>query len=477
MQDHRFDHFRRGRHQIIGEGPGEEAAVLAIGELFHQRRAEALGEATTNLAIDQRRVEQAAGVMTGDVAIDVDLAGHAVDFQTTDVEDKAVAQRAIDLILVVRCHQLRRAPEGGFTQTAVFPFRQQARRPVGRTGDPMKWRNRPAIDYKNLAARETNIFGTGLQLLGGNRGEAITDLQRCLVDGTSHSTGEAAGIVARGNRPSVLLGIQFDVDHDGLQRNPEHFGDDLSDRGLMALPLRCRGHVHTDVTQRADVDGCGGDSAVFRTGLAPLFGRHRGGDVSHVGNRGFDDCGITNAIDSAFGTRLITTFEQLVETTISRRQGNACLVIAGIEQRTGGRAIREGIGRHQVAADHVQRIKLQLHGDVLQQPLQGEIHLRATETTVQAGRGFVGQHHSVAHLQIADCVGTRQVAVHAVESRRFGRSQVGTTIVDLVITQSGDAAVCFYRRFDFGHPIGRRRSPLKMFQTVLDPLHRCTDLA
>ncbi|MNO95688.1 hypothetical protein D3C76_873330 [compost metagenome] len=92
MQDHRFDHFRCGRHQIIGEGPGEEAAVLAIGELFHQRRAEALGEATTNLAIDQRRVEQAAGVMAGDVAIDVDLAGHAVDFQTTDVEDKAVAQ-------------------------------------------------------------------------------------------------------------------------------------------------------------------------------------------------------------------------------------------------------------------------------------------------------------------------------------------------------------------------------------------------
>ena len=407
----------------------------------------------------------------------MDLAGHAVDFQTTDVEDKAVAQRTIDLILIVRCHQLRRAPEGGFAQTATFTFRQQPRRPVGRTGNPMEWRHRPAIDHKNLAARETNIFGTGLQLLGGNCGEAITDLQRGLVDGTGHSAGEATGIVARGNRPGVFLSVQFDVDHDGFQRNPKHFGDDLSDGGLMTLPLRCRGYVHADVTQWADVDGCGCDSAVFRAGLAPLFGCHRGGDVTHVGNRGFDDGGITNAIDSAFGTRLITTFEQLVETAISHRQGNACLVIAGVEQRTGGRAIREGIGRHQVAADHVQRIKLQLHGDVLQQPLKGEIHLRTTETTVQAGRGFVGQHHPVAHLQIADCVGPRQVAVHAIESRRFRRSQVGTTIVDLVITQSGDAAICFYRRFDFGHPIGRRRSPLQVFQTVLDPLHRCANLA
>ena len=348
---------------------------------------------------------------------------------------------------------------------------------MGRTGNPMEWRHRPAIDHKNLAAGETNIFGTGLQLLAGNHGEAIADLQRGLIDGTGHSAGETAGIVARGNRPSVLLSIQLDVDHDGFQCNPKHFGDDLSDGGLMALPLRCRGHMHTDVTQRADVDGCGGDSAVFRTGLAPLFGCHRGGDVTHVGNRGFNDGGIANAIDSTFGPRLITTFEQLVESTVSRRQGNASLVVAGIEQRTGGRAIWEGIGRHQVAADHVQRIKLQLHGDMLQQPLQGEIYLRATETTVQAGRGFVGQHHAVAHLQIADRIGTRQVAVHAVESRRFRRSKVGTTIVDLVITQSGDAPVCFYRRFNFGHPIGRRRSPLKMFQTVLDPLHRCADLA
>src|SRR5690606_14856426 len=66
VQEERFDDCRCGRHQIISEGPAEETTVLAVGELFRQRRAEALGEAATNLAIDQRRVEQAAGVMTGD---------------------------------------------------------------------------------------------------------------------------------------------------------------------------------------------------------------------------------------------------------------------------------------------------------------------------------------------------------------------------------------------------------------------------
>src|SRR5690606_7286927 len=50
-------------------------------------------------------------------------ASGAVDLHRADIEDEAVAQRAVDAVLVARRGELRRAPERGLAQAAGFAFR------------------------------------------------------------------------------------------------------------------------------------------------------------------------------------------------------------------------------------------------------------------------------------------------------------------------------------------------------------------
>ena len=61
-------HLAHRRHQIIGECDGERIAAFVVGELLHQRAAEALREAAGDLALDQRRIDGAADVIADDVA-------------------------------------------------------------------------------------------------------------------------------------------------------------------------------------------------------------------------------------------------------------------------------------------------------------------------------------------------------------------------------------------------------------------------
>ena len=58
MHDHRIGHFARGRHQVVGERAGLEAAVRAIAELLHQRRARDL--ARTRRESGRRRARGSA---------------------------------------------------------------------------------------------------------------------------------------------------------------------------------------------------------------------------------------------------------------------------------------------------------------------------------------------------------------------------------------------------------------------------------
>ena len=108
VHDDRVGHLAGGGHQVIGEGAGLEAAVAAISELLHQRRAESLGECAADLAVGQGRVQEGAGVVCGDVAVDADAAGGAIHLDGADVESEAVGRRRIDAVVLVRGGQLRR---------------------------------------------------------------------------------------------------------------------------------------------------------------------------------------------------------------------------------------------------------------------------------------------------------------------------------------------------------------------------------
>ena len=113
MQDERIRNLAGGRHQVVGERAGEKAAVLGIGELFVKRCTHGMGEGAADLAVNQRRIEAAAGIVGGDVAVDGDGAGEAVDLDATEIEDEAVSGRAVDTVVVVRRREFGRSPARG----------------------------------------------------------------------------------------------------------------------------------------------------------------------------------------------------------------------------------------------------------------------------------------------------------------------------------------------------------------------------
>ena len=75
--DHRD--FVRGRRQVVGERRRQDVAVLVVDDLLEQRVADALRDAAVHLAVGDHRVDQAAGVLGDEEALDRHLAGLHVD--------------------------------------------------------------------------------------------------------------------------------------------------------------------------------------------------------------------------------------------------------------------------------------------------------------------------------------------------------------------------------------------------------------
>ena len=212
--------------------------------------------------------------------------------------------------------------------------------------------------------------------------------------------------------------------------------------------------MHGDAAERIDADGGGAHRAVLRPRLAALFRRQGGGDVAHIGDRRLHHRAQAHAVQFALGAGPVAALNQFLIAAIAQGQVHGVGVFPGVQQRPGGGAVGEGVRRHQVAAHHFQRVQVQLPGHLVHQALQGEVHLAAAEAPVQAAGQFVGEHHPVAHRQVADAVGAGQVAVHAIEGGRLRRAQIAAAVVDLVVAQGGDAAVRVHRRLHVRHPVG-----------------------
>jgi len=77
---------------------------------------------------------------------------------------------------------------------------------------------------------------------------------------------ETARIIASSDRPAVLLRVRLKIDDHVLGMDTELIGNDLRQRGLMSLPLRNGIRDDADRTERIDVDGRGGNGAIFLAG-------------------------------------------------------------------------------------------------------------------------------------------------------------------------------------------------------------------
>ena len=160
------------------------------------------------------------------------------------------------------------------------------------------------------------------------------------------------------------------------------------------------------------------------------------------------------------------------EPAVGERGLQGLVVVAGIQQAAGRRAIGKRIRRHEVAPDDLDRIDLQFDGDALHQPFQRVIDLRTAEAAIEPGRRLVGQDDAVAYQDVTDGVGAGQVAVHAVKRGRLRRPDMGADIFELVPGERRDAAVGRDRRLQRHDAVGRRDRRGEMLEPILDPFDR-----
>ncbi len=73
------------RHRIVHERAGEELAVVAILAMLHEDLAQALAYAAMDLAMHDRRIDDGADVIDGDIAIDGDRAGFRIELDLADM--------------------------------------------------------------------------------------------------------------------------------------------------------------------------------------------------------------------------------------------------------------------------------------------------------------------------------------------------------------------------------------------------------
>ena len=268
MQDDRLRHLHRGRQQIIGESPGEKIALGRVDVFLVQGRAERLRKAAVDLARHHGRMQDAAAIVHGDIAVDVRGAGSRIDLDAAEIEDEAVAQRAVDLVGFVRRGEFGWRPEYRLPDRLIEFGGDRAWRPMPGRGDAREGNGVVRICARGDAAvGEDDLRGRYVELRGGEPRQPVAQAHGGNLGGAGDRGREAAGIIPRGDRPGVLGGIHVGDDADVLRLQAKRVGDDLCQHGAMALALRDRGDLHRDGAERIE--------AIVAVDCAPFFGPAR----------------------------------------------------------------------------------------------------------------------------------------------------------------------------------------------------------
>ena len=106
-------HLARRRHDVVGECRGEDVAGVVVDDLFQQRIAEPLRDAAVNLAVDDHRVDQAAGILGDEVGLDRHPSGFDVDLDDRDMAGIRERARRIVGRALGEARRHRRLPNRG----------------------------------------------------------------------------------------------------------------------------------------------------------------------------------------------------------------------------------------------------------------------------------------------------------------------------------------------------------------------------
>ena len=99
----------------------------------------------------------------------------AIDLDAAEIEDEAVAERGVDLVVLGRRGQFRRRPEHGLADRLIDIVRQRARRPMAGGGDARERQRivRIALRARSLPSANTMSVGCDVELRGGDARELV----------------------------------------------------------------------------------------------------------------------------------------------------------------------------------------------------------------------------------------------------------------------------------------------------------------
>ena len=159
-----------------------------------------------------------AAIVHGDVAINAHGAGYLIDLDAAEIENKTVTQRAVDLIGVGRRGEFRRRPEHRLADRLTELGGDRARRPMPGRREARERQRIIGIGPRGDAAAGKYDFGRRhVELRRRHARQAVAQIQCRHPRGAGDRRSKPAGIIARGDGPGVLGGVDFG-DHPDILR-------------------------------------------------------------------------------------------------------------------------------------------------------------------------------------------------------------------------------------------------------------------
>ncbi len=214
--------------RVVGEVRRERVALGVVAELLEQHLGHALGDAAVALALDDERVQHAAGVVDRHVAQQAHGARLDVDLDDRRVGAEGVGgRRGLEHV-------------GGVDRLAGRRHHLGPAQAAGRRARHVEGAGRGVEHHvveRRLEAVGRDPAGPGDGVDGRTVDGRPAELQRARAEGP-HAGGHPVGVAVD--------------DGDPLQRDARHLGHDHGPGGLVALPVRGGARVGRDPTVGAD---------------------------------------------------------------------------------------------------------------------------------------------------------------------------------------------------------------------------------
>ena len=394
-----------------------------------------------DLAIDEHRIDDIADVVDADVIAQSDFASFGVDLHRRQVG----SMREVEVLRVEGCIGV---------QTGFEPVRQIMRAEGGKRDLTQRHTLIGALDAEP-AGGEFDIVPVGFQQVRRDRFRLLDYLVRGGDDRHSADNQRTGAIGVHSLLCHLSVAVQ---DLDVVKRNAEPVGDDLAERGFVALAMRTDPGHNLNVSGRQDphLRVLPATSAVIER---PEHARW--GETAHFGVGRDTDTELDPV--AGFAPSLLLRAEFVVAEQLQSLIGGG-LVVARIVLEPGDRRERELLVLDPVLAAQFDGIHLQFGGEVIHQTFDRERRLRTTRTAVGAGPRLVGEQ--IVALESVGREFVDRVVHERTEDRHAGRddSEVCTHVGEQVHTEAGHYAVLG----------GRQHKPLHLGATVVSDHERFT---